>query len=235
MSFSFKQFHINDDQCAMKVGTDSILLGALVEVNNAQRILDIGCGCGLLALMMAQRTADKADIIAVEIEQRAAKQAQENVNSSPWTQRVEVLQTDINNFKTEQQFDLIVSNPPYFSDSLLGPDTTRNTARHTQSLSQLQLLNNAQALLSTNGVFWLVLPVNVAEQFITLSGTSSTLHLSHLCRVHSVNGKPAYRYVMAFSKLEPEEVAQSDIDVYDDNNQYSSKFIALTKNFYLNR
>ena len=118
--FTFKQFHINQDSCAMKVGTDSILLGAWTDVKHCKNILDMGSGTGLLALMLAQRTEEKCQIQAVELDPIAAKQAQENINDSVWKNRIQLIQTDIQHFlqTTEQTFDLIVANPPYFEQGI---------------------------------------------------------------------------------------------------------------------
>jgi tRNA1Val (adenine37-N6)-methyltransferase len=234
MSFTFKQFHINDDKCGMKVGTDSILLGSIVQVNANDRILDIGSGSGLLSLMMAQRIQGKGTVIGVEIDETAVAQSKQNVVDSPWHETVNVMQTDINQYDVDLPFDVIISNPPYFNNSLLGPAKARNTARHSQLLTQQQLLGNASRLLSDTGQFWLVLPVEQAKQLISQSETSA-LQLNQLCQVFTRQGKPVHRYIMSFGKFSVDEVAKSEIDVYDGDNQYSRQFIALTRNFYLTR
>ena len=131
--FQFKQFTVWHDKCAMKVGTDGVLLGAWASVQNAHKILDVGTGTGLVALMLAQRSLPDADIIALEIDEAAAGQARENVTRSPWKERVEVVQTDFRDYQSSDKFDVIVSNPPYFVDSLECPDQQRNAARHNGS------------------------------------------------------------------------------------------------------
>ncbi|NQZ09370.1 MAG: methyltransferase [Algicola sp.] len=234
MAFTFKQFHVDDDQCAMKVGTDSILLGTMTQVSQSDRILDIGCGCGLLSLMLAQRIQGNGEICAVEVDEAAATQARHNIAQSPWPDIIKVVQTDINQFTATQPFDLIISNPPYFVDSLLGPKDARNVARHTGGLTQLQLLKSVVRLLSAQGMFWLILPTKEAQQLIGLS-TTVGLHLQQLCAVHTVKQKPIHRYIMAFARSDCLQVAKSAIDVYDEKSQYTSQFIALTRNFYLNR
>ena len=234
MPFTFKQFHVNDDRCAMKVGTDSILLGAMTQVSQSDRILDFGCGCGLLSLMLAQRILGIGEISAVEVDEAAATQARYNIAQSPWPGTIKVVQTDINQFNATQSFDLIISNPPYFVDSLLGPKAARNVARHTGGLTQQQLLTSAGRLLSAQGMFWLILPTKEAQQLIALS-TAVGLYLQQLCAVDTVKQKPIHRYIMAFAKSDCSQVVKSAIDVYDEKSQYTSQFIALTRNIYLNR
>src|SRR5574344_2567439 len=126
--FRFKQFSVFQERCAMKVGTDGVLLGAWAKVDAANRILDIGTGTGLVALMLAQRST--AMITAVEIDEEAAIQAEENFCQSPWANRFEVVNSDITSYETDALFDVIVSNPPYFVDSLQCPDGQRSLARH---------------------------------------------------------------------------------------------------------
>ena len=158
--FTFKQFTIRHDRCAMKVGTDGVLLGAWTSVDHSHRLLDIGTGTGLIALMLAQR-CPQAFITAIDIDAEAVEQARENALSSPWKDRVEVLLQDICTFPANQQFDTIVSNPPYFIDSLKCPDDQRNTARHTDTLDAERLLASVARLLTDDGRFSIILP---AEQ-----------------------------------------------------------------------
>ena len=127
--FRFKQFTIHQEKCAMKVGTDGCLLGAWVDLSQSQRILDVGCGSGLIAIMTAQRCTN-VTITGIEIDNEAASQATENAESSPWAERIEIICEDFLKFTPEQQFDTIVSNPPYFSNSLKCPNDKRNKARH---------------------------------------------------------------------------------------------------------
>ena len=128
--FQFKQFTVWHDKCAMKVGTDGVLLGAWTSVESAHRILDIGTGTGLVALMLVQRSLPDANIVALEIDEAAVGQARENIIRSPWKERVEVVQADFRKYRSSDKFDVIVSNPPYFVDSLECPDRQRTAARH---------------------------------------------------------------------------------------------------------
>lgn len=246
MAFTFKQFHIEDDRCAMKVGTDSILLGAWADISTPMpaglRLLDIGSGCGLLSLMLAQRLGGEGQIVAVEIEPEAAQQARENIAASSWAEMIEVHHGDINDYATGPDsgddkkcaFDVIISNPPYFSGSLQGPSARRNNARHTNALSQQQLLANVARLLADDGLFCLILPSAGSAQLIRHSSAAG-LFLQQSCQIHTKSAKPGHRQMMAFGKSDMVPVQHQDIDIYDENNQYSKQFIALTRNFYLNR
>ena len=151
--FQFKQFTVWHDQCAMKVGTDGVLLGAWASVERARRILDIGTGTGLVALMLAQRSLLDAKIVALEIDEAAAGQARENVARSPWQERIEVVQADFKKYRSSDKFDVIVSNPPYFVDSLECPDRQRAAARHNDSLTYEELLEGVNRLLAADGLF----------------------------------------------------------------------------------
>ena len=148
--FRFKQFTVWHDRCAMKVGTDAVLLGSWVNVDGAKRLLDIGCGCGLIALMVAQRC--EGQVVAIEIDSEASSQAAENVSRSPWSERMEVINADIRTFVDDEGFDVIFSNPPYFMESLKCPDRKRSDARHTDSLSFDDLMRSASSLLKQTGI-----------------------------------------------------------------------------------
>ena len=158
--FAFKQFTVRHDRCAMKVGTDGVLLGAWTDLSHSRRILDIGTGTGLIALMLAQRCMD-ARITAIDLDSAAVEQAQENIQASPWKDRIEALQQDICTYHPNGTFDTIVSNPPYFIDSLKCPDGQRSTARHTDTLDADRLIGKVSELLTSDGRFSIILP---AEQ-----------------------------------------------------------------------
>ena len=143
--FEFKQFKIYHDRCAMKVGTDGVLLGAWADVSKSNRILDIGCGSGLISIMAAQRS--QAYVYGVEIEREAALQAKENAVRSPWASRISIVCEDISNFQDSKGFDTILVNPPFFEEDLLPPDAARASARHTVGLSFATLLQQVSRLL----------------------------------------------------------------------------------------
>ena len=168
--FRFKQFAVRQDRCPMKVGTDGVLLGAWAEVRPGdRRMLDVGTGTGLIALMLAQRSA--AWITAVDIDVECATQAAENFAASPWADRLDAVSVAVQRYDPVEKFDLIVSNPPYYVDSLLSPDEGRNTARHAAGLPFGELAAAVVRLLSPGGRFALVLPpVEMAALSCSLDG-----------------------------------------------------------------
>lgn len=227
--FSFKQFTIHHDKCAMKVGTDGVLLGAWVDVTSSKRILDIGAGTGLISLMLAQRS--DAHIVGVEINQAASEQAKENVLKSPWSHRIDIVLSDINQYKPLQKFDTIVSNPPYFIDSLKCPDIQRNTARHTDTLSAESLLVVANELLLPDGKFSMIIPYEQTSQIIQKAdkiGMYLTRHLTIFTRV----GVPPKRSLLEFSKIK-EICKNEELTIELERHVYTKEYIALTKDFYL--
>lgn len=188
--FQFKQFTVWHDKCAMKVGTDGVLLGAWASVQNAHKILDVGTGTGLVALMLAQRSLPDADIIALEIDGAAAGQARENVTRSPWKERVEVVQTDFRDYQSSDKFDVIVSNPPYFVDSLECPDQQRNAARHNGSLTYEELLEGVVGLLAEDGTFTIVIPTDVADRVKMIAATKNLYAVRQLNVITKPGGIP---------------------------------------------
>lgn len=231
--FQFKQFRITQDRCAMKVGTDGVLLGAWAPVEGARKVLDIGTGTGLIALMLAQRCSS-ATIEAVDIEEAAVDQARGNVAGSPWAERVNVLQMDIKSAPPawKGMFDCIVSNPPYFVDSLKCPDTSRMLARHAAGLDFPSLAKSAAFLLNEKGIFSVILPSD-AYAFSVSSCLHEGLHLQRVLRVHTKPDIPAKRVLMAFVKYPVDETEQESLVVETSRHVYSSEYIALLKDFYL--
>ena len=227
--FTFKQFHINQDSCAMKVGTDGILLGAWADVKHCKNILDMGSGTGLLTLMLAQRTEENCQIQAVELDPIAAKQAQENINDSVWKNRIQLIQTDIQHFlqTTEQTFDLIVANPPYFEQGIACKNEGRELARYTKQ-SHLNWLEWAAMRLSENGRISFILPYNAGKTLIK----STALFCIKQTNVITKVGKTPQRMLLTFSK-QPQVSIQDQLVIYDEDNQYTEAFIELTKDFYL--
>lgn len=227
--FRFKQFTVYHDRCAMKVGTDGVLLGAWANVSQARHILDIGTGTGLIALMLAQRS--DARITAIDIDEDAVAQATDNAANSPWTSRIRVLQQDLCQYHTEQRYDAIVSNPPYFIDSLKGPDNQRNTARHTDTLDARTLLNKASELLHSEGHLSLVIP---SEQVIDIKriGEEYGLYLTRHTAVITRPGLPPKRALLEFRKT-PGTCTTDELVIELDRHVYSEDYIALTRDFYL--
>lgn len=228
--FQFKQFTVWHDRCAMKVGTDAVLLGAWMQVEGARRLLDIGCGCGLIALMAAQRC--QGEVVAVEIDEEAARQASENVACSPWADRIRVVNKDICSFE-EGPFDVIFSNPPYFVDSLKCPDNRRSSARHTDTLDFEQLMDRVFLLLSDDGEFSVVVPMDVAN-LMKASALSHKLFLSRETRVVTKEGTAPKRVLMAFRKRLPDEQIQPrTLVMQTDLGIHGEEYRKMVSDFYL--
>ncbi len=227
--FAFKQFKVEHDQCAMKVSTDGILLGAWADLSGANTLLDIGTGTGLLALMCKQRQP-ALSITAVEIDEAAYKQAQQNIASSPWP-NITVKHTTIQAFEQAAPFDVVISNPPYFNRSLKGLSDARNTARHTDGLSFDELIHAYMRLSHEHSCFNVILPTTEAGLFIELAKQSG-LYLNAHCQIKTTPSKAFSRSLMRFSLVNtlPE---LTSLCIKDDNNRYSDDYIALCKAFYL--
>ncbi len=228
--FQFKQFTVWHDRCAMKVGTDAVLLGSWMRVEGARRLLDIGCGCGIIALMAAQRC--QGQIVAVEIDSDAAAQAAENVLASPWASRIRVVNQDICMFD-EGPFDIIFSNPPYFVDSLKCPDIKRTSARHTDSLDFGNLMARVNSLLSEQGEFSLIVPMDVVD-LIKAEALSHSLFLSRETHVQTKIGISPKRALLAFRKEMPEELVEPQILVMHTTcNSFGEEYQEMVNEFYL--
>ena len=228
--FTFKQFTIRHDRCAMKVGTDGVLLGAWTDVSHSCRLLDIGTGTGLIALMLAQR-CPKASITAIDIDAEAVEQARENVLLSPWSDRVEVALQDICKYLTDKHFDTIVSNPPYFIDSLKCPNDQRNTARHTDTLDAERLLESVARLLTDDGRFSIILPAEQTDLLIQ-TAYAQGLYPSRKTAVITRPGLSPKRILMEFQKTK-EAFQPDELIIELERHVYSEGYIALTKDFYL--
>lgn len=196
-SFHFKQFSVCHSGSAMKVGTDGVLLGVLSECEGC-RLLDIGTGSGVVALILAQRNL-KAEIVGVEIERQAALQAQQNFINSPWSARLSSICADVTTFDTTIRFDAIVCNPPYYEHSPQSSDVSRNCARNTELLSRETLVKSVVRLLGDEGFFSVILPQMAMEDFI-LFCWQNNLYLQRRILICTKNGKPCKRVVLVFSK-----------------------------------
>lgn len=230
--FKFKQFTVYHDRCAMKVGTDGVLLGAWVQVGTAERVLDIGTGTGLIALMVAQRS--DACIVGTDIDREAVGQAKENVNASPWKERISIWQKDVMRMSREEDgcFDMIVSNPPYFIEEVRCPDGRRDVARHTGNLTFANLLTAVEGLLSEDGVFSVIIPVDAADVFVALAAEKH-LYIQRKTLVHTKPGAAPKRVLLALSR----KICAYDtkhLVVELERHVYSKDYIDLTKDFYLN-
>ena len=230
--FSFKQFTVFQDKCAMKVGIDGVLLGVWTPVEDVKTILDVGTGTGLIALMLAQRS--QAEITGIDIEPHAVQQATENVRNSPWSNRITIIENSFQDFSTcsNQHFDLIVSNPPYFVDSLKAPSDNRTAARHTDTLAHEELILSAKSLLTKTGRICIILPVNEGLRCMNFA-EQNQLFCTKSVKIFPKPGAIAKRLLLEFSlvpeaKIESELIIESDI-----RHHYSPEFTELAKDFYL--
>jgi len=229
--FTFKQFRLTDERTAMKVGTDSVLLGSWLNKANYNNILDIGCGSGLISLMMAQRFA-KAEIIGVEIDSNSVKDAKYNFEHSQWSHRLAVNQTDIRDFKSIIKYDLIISNPPFFTESLLPPKNSRAGARHDFQLSLDSLLESVVRLLKSNGVFAVVFPYD-RENVLIEKASQANLYPQRILHTRNKANAHFKRCFIEFQQKQLSKVETEMLDIRNIDNEYSIAYRDLTKEFYL--
>ena len=225
-TFRFKQFAISQDRCAMKVGTDGVLLGAWAA--GGTRILDVGTGTGLVALMMAQRFPE-ARVTAIDVDEGAVEQARENVAASTFADRVEVVWSDVQSF-VGQTFDAIVCNPPYFANSLKCPDSRRTLARHSDSLTAADLAAAADRLLSSDGMLSVVLPTDVMAAF-EAAVADKGFAVARQCLVKTSNRRPAKRCLLTFCRSRA--TAETSVECLADGAGRSEWYSELTRDFYL--
>lgn len=228
--FHFKQFKIHQDKTAMKVGTDGVLLGAWVNCKSANNILDIGTGTGLISLMLAQKNKT-VQILAIEIDKDAAIQANENIEDSKWKDRIIVKQISLQNFQTQEKFDLIVSNPPFFNNTFKAESDSRNNARQTESLSFNYLLERTASLLTANGKASFILPFSEKENFISIA-KEQQLFLNNILYVKGNLKMEIKRILLEFSFQET-EIKEETISIEISRHNYTKEYIELVKDFYL--
>lgn len=231
-SFQFKQFIVYHDLCAMKVGTDGVLLGAWAPAETATKILDIGTGSGLIALMLAQRC--QAAITAIDIDEGAIRQAEINFRQSPWGSRMSVIGASLQEFSLQSPgtFDLIVSNPPYFVNALKSGQSSRDQARHTDTLPLKTLIHCTAQLLSTSGKASFVFPADGADQLEDIAWEEH-LHLTHRTDVSNNEGGKSKRALMTFS-FSRAPIVRKQLALRNMNNEYTDAFKALCGDYYLN-
>lgn len=221
--FRFKQFEIRQNDSAMKVGTDGVLLGAWADVGGVTTALDIGTGTGLIALMLAQRGVRQ--VTAVEIDHAAADEAKANVASSPWPDVVEVIESDFLSLEPPHLYGLIVTNPPFFSETLLSPDLRRAAARSATTLPLDKLMAHASQWLAPEGRMAIVLPCNRVDE-LTYAAALNRLHISRLCMVAHHEGKAPRRTLAELSPA-PQPTVRTSLFIQ------SQQYTELTNEFYL--
>ncbi len=212
----------------MKVGTDGVLLGSWVTCKHANTILDIGCGTGLIALMLAQRNS-KSSITGIEIDAIASQEAQLNVSNSDWQERIKIEHTSLQDFKPQTQFDLIVSNPPFFHENKA--QDRRSTARHTNTLSFEELVESAANLLSAKGILGVIIPKSAEVNFCKIAA-SHNLYCNRVCNVKGNENVAVKRVMLEFSFFKSETTTEH-LTIETARHQYTVEYIQLCKDFYL--
>lgn len=232
--FSFKQFSIQQDRCAMKIGTDGVLLGAWTPIeNNPFSILDIGAGTGVIALMLAQRS-NAEQIDALEIDEEAYEQSVDNFENSPWSDRLFCFHAGLDEFveEPEDEYDLIISNPPFYTDDYKSENEQRDLARFADAMPFEDLIEAADLLLSENGVFSVIIPFKEEESFLALAAAYELYPLK-ITRVKGTPTTEIKRSLLAFSRNENAIITAGELIIETSRHQYTTEYIELTKDFYL--
>lgn len=233
--FTFKRFFVAHDESPMRVTTDSVLLGSWVDVSDQPaRILDLGCGCGVIGLMVAQRTEGwSCQIDFIDIDEKAHQQCQHNIMAAPFKNRMQAILADINQYTQQSpyRYDLIVSNPPYFASAVECRDTARQRARYTASLDHLQLLSCVRQLLTDHGLFALILPWRLAQTFISLAQEQGLT----LIKRTDVNYNPNRFYSLSLLAFSPQAAAVKvdTLCMRHADGHYATAFKQLLADFYL--
>ncbi len=228
--FRFKQFAVVNDRTAMKVGTDGVLLGAWCPVEGMERVLDVGTGCGVIALMIAQRNSH-AKIDAIDIDSGAIEEAAINFGHSPWSERLTARMLDFNDMEIDSHYDLIVSNPPYFTGGVLPTGEARTMARHSHMLTYRQLIEGASRRLTGDGSLALISPTDVESEIIE-AATFTSLPVRHITRVIPVEGAAPKRSLWLLSRRDM-PYREDDLTIAHGDGTFTGEYVALTGAFYL--
>ena len=232
--FQFKQFSVNQDQTAMKIGTDGVLLGAWTPIeNNPKSVLDIGTGTGITALILAQRS-NAEQIDALEIDESAYEQAVENFENSPWGDRLFCFHAGLDEFvdDPEDEYDLIVSNPPFFSEDYRSANEQRDLARFQEAMPFEEIVEAADLLLSENGIFSVIIPFNEEVRFIELCAEVELFPIK-ITRVKGTKNTKIVRSLLAFKRYELSVLTADELVIEISRHEYTPEYISLTKDFYL--
>jgi tRNA1Val (adenine37-N6)-methyltransferase len=232
--FKFKQFSVEQDRCAMKIGTDGVLLGAWAPIeNNPFSVLDIGTGTGIIALMLSQRS-NAQQIDALEIDDEAYEQAVDNFENSPWSDRLFCFHAGLDEFveEPEEEYDLIVSNPPFYTDDYKTENEQRDLARFADAMPFEDLVEAADLLLSENGVFAIIIPFKEEDNFIALA-KEYELYPIKITRVKGTPITEIKRSLLAFSRNESTPLLTDELIIETARHIYTPEYIELTKDFYL--
>jgi len=233
-TFNFKQFSVQQNKCAMKIGTDSVLLGAWCPIdNNPFSVLDIGAGTGVLSLMLAQRShAEQID--ALEIDEDTYEQCVENFEASPWSDRLFCFHAGLDEFieEPEDEYDIIISNPPFYSEDYKTDNSQRDLARFQDAMPFEELVEAADLLLSENGIFAVIIPYKEEERFIDLCAEVELFPVK-VTRVKGSHTTPIIRSLLAFKRYELSVLTADELVIEINRHEYTDDYINLTKDFYL--
>lgn len=231
--FRFKQFSVDQSGCAMKINTDGVLLGALAQADDPQNILDIGTGTGVIALMLAQRFAN-AQIDAVEIDAQAAQTARGNFKSSPFSNRLTIYPESFESFfdaHHERKYDLIVSNPPFYVNSLESPKAKKTIAKHTDKYFFEVLIKYIAGHLTDNGVCWLILPLETSV-LVKMIAEQVQLYPQKIITIHSFENSAPHREIVCFAQEDNKQQANEQFVIYDEPKVYSILYQDTLKDFF---
>jgi tRNA1Val (adenine37-N6)-methyltransferase len=231
--FQFKQFSLEQDRCAMKIGTDGVLLGAWTPIeNNPFSILDIGTGTGIIALMLAQRSAAE-QIDALDIDENAFEQATDNFENSPFNDRLFCFHAGLDEFveEPEVEYDLIVSNPPFYSEDYKSNNEQRDLARFQDAMPFEDLIEAVDLLLSENGIFSVIIPFNEEDRFIELCANVELFPIK-ITRVKGAKNTKIIRSLLAFKRYELAVLTSDELTIEINRHEYTPEYIELTKDFY---
>ena len=232
--FQFQQFRVDQGQCAMKVSLDACIFGALIDVSKSQRILDIGTGTGLLSLMVAQRCG--ATIDAVELDEKAAQQARDNFQQSPWADRLNLIHSAVQQYDAPELYDTFICNPPFFEHSLTSPDAARSLARHTDSLTFKELASAIQTHLAEGGQAWILLSTASSEAFLKEVHQTNRLQPVSVISLRPNRQRPDHRNIHVVRKSQPSEKNDRTIrqlTLMGENQGYTTEIKRLLGEYFL--
>jgi len=225
--FKFKQFEIQQSKDVFRVGTDGVLLGALANIVNAKKVLEVGTGTGLISLMLAQRNSS-AEFLGIDINEEAVNLTRLNFENSPFYLRLKNIHQDFKKFEPDEKFDFVVSNPPYFEESGSEKD---KLARQTVELNFQQLISKSSKLLSENGIFSVIIPFEIGGDFIKLAHENQ-LYLIRKINIKGIENSKTKRLILEFSLME-KELEESEFIIEKSPRQYSDQYLELTKKFHV--